>query len=156
MGPGLVGPELLAGFAGRTSVGCLPLFRFLCPSAMSAFLLLSPSTMYQYGIINAIGSHQNGSTCPSPGDKDAHDQSYEPEKEAKLMNVEVDNQNKMEKADMVGMESDGSVFSCMRKVWFHLYTMEPSVTMRLPGPFRYMRAHTGDGTYRGRGSLRAR
>ena len=82
MGPGLVGPELLAGFAGRTSVGVLPLVRFLCPSAMSAFLLLSPSTMYQYGIINAIGSHQDGSTCPSPGDKDAHDTQYDLEEEA--------------------------------------------------------------------------
>ena len=85
---------------------CLPLVRFLCPSAMSAYLLLSPSTFTRYWVINIIESHQNGSTCPSPGDKDAHDKSYEPEKEAKLMNVEADNQNKMEKADLVGMESE--------------------------------------------------
>ena len=53
MDPGLVGPELLAGFAGPTSVGA---FLPLCPSPM-----LRPDTRAsksRYKIIDTIGSHQ--------------------------------------------------------------------------------------------------
>jgi hypothetical protein len=64
MDPGLVGPELLAGFAGRTSVGA---FLPLCPSTMSGS---DPrASKSRYTIIDTTGSHQNNKHLlgPSPG-----------------------------------------------------------------------------------------
>ena len=53
MDPGLV-PELLAGFAGRTSVGA---FLQLCPSAMSG---PDPhASKSRYNSIDTTGPHQN-------------------------------------------------------------------------------------------------
>ena len=94
MDPGLVGPELLAGFAGRTSVGS---FLPLCPSPM-----LGPDTRASKSrctIIDTIGSYQNGKHLlgPSLESEEEHDkESYDPEEEAELFNGEAENQNKME------------------------------------------------------------
>jgi hypothetical protein len=103
MDPGLVGPELFAGFAGRTSVGA---FLLLIPSAMSGPDPRARKSRYKG--IDTIGSHQNGKHLlgPSLGSEEEHDKkSYDSEEEAKLMNVEAENQKKMEKPDVVEMES---------------------------------------------------
>ena len=64
MDPGLVGPELLASFAGLTSVGA---FLPLCPSAMSG---PDPrASKSRYTIIDTTGSHQINacSACAADG-----------------------------------------------------------------------------------------
>ena len=98
-----MGPELLAGFAGRTSVDT---FLPLCPSAMSR---PDPrASKSRYKIVDTTGSHQNGKHLlgPSPGSEDAHENdSCDPEEEAKLMHVEAGNQNKMDTPDVIEMES---------------------------------------------------
>ena len=91
-GPNTFCSELLAGFAGQTSVGA---FLPLCPTPMSELDRCASKSRFK--IIDATGSHQNGKHLlgPSPASEDTHEkESFGTEEEAKLMNVEVENQHK--------------------------------------------------------------
>ena len=82
MDPGLVGPELFAGFAGRIFVAT---FLLLSPSAMSGPDPRARKSRYRYKTIDTTGSYQNGQHLlgPIPGDED--DESYDSEEEAMRM-----------------------------------------------------------------------
>ena len=72
-----MGPELLAGFAGRATVGSVGAFLLLCPMPMSADPDTSASSKLKISskAIDATESHQNGKHLlgPSPGGEVARD-----------------------------------------------------------------------------------
>ena len=114
MNSGLLGPELLASFAGWTSVGA---FLPLCPSPMSGPDPRASKSRYKI-IIDATGTHQNGKhlLSPSPGSKAARTNRRR-RLRSKLTNLEAKNQNKMDTPDVIEMEGeDEDVMMFMKSV----------------------------------------
>ena len=100
MDPGLAGPELLAGPPLARFCRCVP------ARCLGQTRVLAVTSKSRYTIIDTTWPHRNGKHLRSPslGSEEEHDkESYDPEEEAKLMNVEAKNQHKMDAPDVIEM-----------------------------------------------------
>ena len=103
MDPGLVGPELFVGFAGRIFVAA---FLLLSPNAMSGPDPRARKSRYRYKTIDTTGSYQNGEHLLGPIPGGEYNESYDLEEEAMRMDGQTEMKNKSSAPSNIKMDRE--------------------------------------------------